>query len=71
MSIECCAVKVVVNIDGDERVLGRGSWTQDATTDSQDVAASVLDAWDKARDAAERTLRLYGAEGVHRAIRSG
>ena len=64
-------VEVVVKIDGASHLLGNGLFMYEEGEDAAGFAKPVLEAWDKSREQAERTLRLFGAEGLARNLLAG
>ena len=64
------AIKVVVEINGDQRLLGHRAMVFPPDAHSADLAKEFLTAWDEVKEHSERTLRLYGAEGVLDNIRA-
>lgn len=60
-------VSVVLTIDGEEKDLGRSLFMFERGEDPADFATAILKAWEEAHGKADRTLRLFGAEGVVRA----
>lgn len=63
-------ISVVLTIDGEAKDLGRSLFMFERGEDPADFATAILNAWDEAHAKAERTLRLYGAEGVVRAAQN-
>lgn len=61
-------VRINVEIDGEEHSLGRSLFTFERDEDPSEFASGVLREWDEARDKSERTLRLFGVEGVMRRL---
>ena len=63
-------IRVVVESDKDraEKVIGQALVSIDVDVDPERDAKLFLQAWDDARASAERTLRMYGAEGLWRAL---
>lgn len=61
-------VRIVLELDGLERDIGRGGSFASSSSDPSENAGALAEAWREALERAERIVTLYGLEGIARAV---